>query len=83
MRLIVFIMKKLEKIEEKIKDLNAFRAVYHREFEIIEKKYFEGEISEEEFEKHKAGYEKKRGQIRGKIHILEEKLERLKKANPD
>ena len=67
-------MSKKDKIEYKIKDLNAIRAMYHRDLEEFEKKYKEKEISKEKFEKHKINYDKKREKIRKKIHSLEEKL---------
>lgn len=67
-------MSKKEKIEDKIKDLNEMRAVYHRDLEEFEKQHKENEISEEELEKHKINYENKKEKIRIKIHRLEEKL---------
>jgi len=67
-------MSKKDKIEDKIKDLNEMRAVYHRNLEEFEKKYKENEISKEELEKHKINYENKKEKIRIKIHRLEEKL---------
>ena len=67
-------MSKKDKIEDKIKDLNEMRAVYHRNLEEFEKKYKENEISKEELEKHKINYENKKQKIRIKIHRLEEKL---------
>ena len=63
-----------EKIEDKIKELNAVRAMYHRDFEEYEKKYDKHKISTKEFEKHKRKYEKQREDIREKIHKLEKKL---------
>ena len=67
-------MSKKDKIEDKIKDLNEMRAVYHRNLEEFEKKYKENEISKEELEKHKINYENKKQKIRIKINRLEEKL---------
>ncbi len=67
-------MSSKDKIEDKIKDLNSMRAMYHRDFEEFEKKYNEKEIPKEQLEKHKIIYEKKREKIRIKIHRLEEKL---------
>jgi predicted DNA binding CopG/RHH family protein len=72
-------MSKKEKIEDKIKDLNATRAMFHRDFERFEKQYKDKDISKEEFKKHKINYEKKREKIRIKIHALEGKLEQLRK----
>jgi len=74
-------MSKKNKIEDKIKDLNATRAMFHRDLEEFERKYKEEEISKEDLEKHKINYEKKREKIRNKIHSLEEKLEKIRK-NP-
>lgn len=71
-------MTKKEKIEEKIKKMNEIRAMYHRRFEEIEKKYKTGALSEKDFEKHKQKYEKRKEKIRQKIHLLEEKLAALK-----
>ena len=72
-------MSKKDKIEDEIKNLNAIRAMYHRDLEEFEKKYKDKEISKEDFEKHRINYDKKREKIRKKIHILEEKLEQLRK----
>lgn len=72
-------MSKKDKIEDKIKDLNATRAMYHRDFEEFEKHYKEKKISKDEFDKHKNNFEKKREKIRKKIHKLEEKLEKINK----
>jgi chromosome segregation ATPase len=69
----------VNKIENKIKDLNEIRAIYHRDLEEFERQYNEKEISTKQFEKHKIDYDKKREKIRKEIHILEEKLEQLKK----
>jgi predicted ribosome quality control (RQC) complex YloA/Tae2 family protein len=68
-----------DKIKDKIKELNAVRAMYHRDFEEYEQKYYDHNISREAFEKQKRKYEKQRETIRRKIHKLEEKLERLGK----
>ena len=62
------------KLEDKIKKLNEIRAMHHRRFEEIERKYRSGEIAEKTFEKYKMRYEKKKDNIRRKIHRLEEKL---------
>ena len=53
-------MRKKDKIEDEIKNLNAIRAMYHRDLEEFEKKYKDNEMSKEEFEKHKINYDKKR-----------------------
>ena len=71
-------MNKKDKIENKIKDLNEIRAMYHKDFVEFEDKYKEKEISKEELEKHKINYEQKREKIRNKIHSLEEKLEKMR-----
>ena len=63
-----------EKIQDEIKELNAIRAMYHREFELFEDRYHRNEISEKDLEKHKIKYEKKKEKIRVKIHKLEVKL---------
>ena len=52
-------MDKKKKIESKIKKLNAVRAIYQRDFEEIERKYKENEISKEDFERKKKKHEMK------------------------
>jgi uncharacterized protein YPO0396 len=74
-------MSKKDKIENKIKDLNEMRAVYHRNLEEFEKQYKENEMSKEELDKHNIKYEKKREKIRKKIHTLNEKLEQMRKTS--
>jgi hypothetical protein len=64
-----------EKIENKIKELNSFRARYQRDFKEIEKKYNDKNISEKDYEKHKRKHELKMEKIRVKIRQLEEKIE--------
>jgi len=65
-----------EKIEDKIKELNSFRARYHRDFKEIEVKYSDKNISEKDFEKYKRKHELKMEKIRVKIRQLEEKIEK-------
>ena len=64
-----------EKIENKIKELNSFRARYHRDFQEIEIKHNNKSISEKDYEKHKRKHELKMEKIRVKIRQFEEKLE--------
>ena len=64
-----------EKIEDKIKELNSFRARYHRDFKEIEVKYNNKKISEKDYEKYKRKNELKMEKIRIKIRQLEEKIE--------
>ncbi len=64
-----------EKIENKIKELNSFRARYHRDFQEIERKHNNKSISEKDYEKHKRKNELKMEKIRVKIRQFEEKLE--------
>jgi len=73
-------MNDKSKIEDKIKDLNAMRAIYHRDYETFEKQYKNNEITKDQFEKHKNTYEKKRDKIKIKIQALEEKLEKIRKT---
>ena len=68
-----------EKIENKIKELNSFRARYQRDFKEIEAKYNDKIISEKDFEKHKRKHELKMEKIRDKIRQLEEKFKDMKK----
>ena len=67
------------KIENKIKELNSFRARYQRDFKEIEKKYKDKIISEKDYENHKHKYELKMEKIRFKIRQLEEKFEDMKR----
>ena len=67
-------MKK-EKIESEIKELNAIRAMRHRDFNEIEKRYDRKEISDKSFEKHKQKYDSRIEKIKDKIRKLEEKHE--------
>jgi len=60
-----------EKIDQKIKDLNEVRGIYKRDFEEIKKKFDDGEVSKDYFEKKKKKYDKKFEDIRQKIHELE------------
>jgi len=60
-----------EKIDRKIKDLNEIRSIYKRDFGEIEKRYKNGEVSEDYFAKKKSKYDKKFEDIRKKIHNLE------------
>ncbi len=60
-----------EKVDQKIKDFNEIRGIYKRDFEEIKKKYEDGEVSKDYFEKKKKKYDKKLADIRDKIHALE------------
>jgi len=64
-----------EKIESEIKELNAIRAMRHRDFNEIEKRYDRKEISDKSFEKHKQKYDSRIEKIKDKIRKLEEKHE--------
>jgi hypothetical protein len=68
-----------EKTENKIKELNSFRARYQRDFKEIEAKYNNRIISEKDYEKHKRKHELKMDKIRHKIRELEEEFEDMKK----
>ena len=63
-------------IENKIKELNAIRAMFHRDFIEIERRFNKKEISDRIFEKHKRKYDSKIGKIKEKIRKFEEKNER-------
>ena len=63
------------KIESEIKKLNAIRAMRHRDFNEIEKRYDRKEISDKSFEKHKQKYDSRIEKIKIKIRKLEEKHE--------
>ena len=64
-----------EKIESEIKEFNAIRAMHHRDFKEIEKRYNKKEISDKNFEKQKRKYDSRIEKIKGKIRKLEEKNE--------
>lgn len=68
-----------KKIESEIKELNAIRAMRHRDFKEIEKKYNKKEISDKTFEKLKRKYDSRVEKIKGKIRKLEEKHENKKR----
>jgi len=68
-----------DKIENKIKELNSFRARYHRDFKELEVKFNDRIISEKDYENHKRKHELKMDKIRDKIRQLEEKFEDMKK----
>jgi hypothetical protein len=67
-------MMKREKIDSEIKDLNSTRAMYHKEFMSVEKKYHDKKISKKDYEKYKRKYELKNEKIKSKIRLLEEKM---------
>jgi hypothetical protein len=62
-----------EKIESEIKELNAIRAMHHRDFKEIEKRYNKKLISDKNFGKQKRKYNSKIEKIKEKIRRLEEK----------
>jgi archaellum component FlaC len=64
-----------DKIESEIKELNAIRAMHHRDFKEFEKRYDRKEISDKSFEKHKQKYDSRIEKIKDKIRKLEEKHE--------
>jgi len=68
-------MTNREKIENKIKELNSFRARYQRDFKEIKAKYNNKIISEKDYEKHKRKHDIKMDKIRHKIRELEEEFE--------
>ncbi|MBN2603635.1 MAG: hypothetical protein JXA91_05855 [Candidatus Thermoplasmatota archaeon] len=70
---------KMEKIDSKIKDLNAIRAMHQRDFEDVEKEHREKKMSDKDFEKHKRKHELKMEKIKLKIRKLEEEIALLKK----
>ena len=66
-------------IENKIKELNAIRAMYHRDFIEIEKKFNRNEISNKTYEKHKRKYDSKIGKVENKFRKLENKNEKTRR----
>ena len=71
------IADKKKKIENKIKKINAVRAIYQRDFEEIEKRYKENEISKKEFEKKKKKHLARMEKFKEKIRNLDEELSQL------
>jgi hypothetical protein len=65
-----------EKIEKQIKELNAIRAMHHRDLKEIEKRYNRKEISDKTFEKYNQKYDLRIEKIKIKIRKLEEKSEK-------
>lgn len=65
----------MEKNESEIKELNAIRAMRHRDFKEIEKRYNRREISDKTYEKLKRKYDSRIEKIKEKIRKLEEKNE--------
>ena len=63
-----------EKIESEIKELNAIRAMYQRDFREIEKKFNNKELSDKNFKKHKRRFDSRFEKIREKIRKLEKKI---------
>ena len=74
-------MSEKSKIEDKIKDLNEIRAIYHRDFDEIEQQFYEKKLSNKQYDKHKIHFEKKKEKLRKEIHKLEEKLERINESS--
>jgi hypothetical protein len=64
----------IKKIESHIKELNAIRAIHHRNFKEIERKHREREISDKNFEKHKQKHDSKIEKIKVKLREFEEKF---------
>ena len=65
-----------EKIESEIKELNAIRAMRHRDFNEIEKRYDRKEISDKSFEKHRQKYD-------SRIEIIKDKIRKLEEINEE
>lgn len=64
-----------EKIESKIKELNAIRAIHQGDFKEIEKRHQRREISDNTYEKLKSKFDTKINKIKEKIRKLEVKNE--------
>ena len=62
------------KIESDIKELNAIRAMYKRDFNEIEKKYHVKKISDKTYNKQKHKFNIKIEKIKNKIRDLEKKI---------
>ena len=67
-----------EKIVEKIKELNSFRARCKHDFKVIQEKHKNHEISDKDFEKHESRFHDRYEKYRLEISDLEHKLNELK-----
>ena len=63
-----------EKIDGKIKELNAIRAIQQRHLNTIEKDHKAHKITDSSYEKHKQKYETKIEKIKKQIRDLEKKM---------
>jgi hypothetical protein len=69
---------KVEKIEHKIKELNAIRGEYRAEVDEAEAHFKKRKISKEEFDRIKSKCEEKMGHINDKVKACHEELHALR-----
>ncbi len=67
-----------EKLEHKIKELNAIKAEYRQELEEAEKQYKQGEIDKAHLDRVRARTEEHIERINEKIRVAREKLQEKK-----
>ena len=68
-----------DKILEKIKELNLFRARYNRDFKEIQEKHKNHELSDNDFKKHESSFHKNYEKLRLEIQELNHQLNKLEK----
>ena len=61
-------------IDNKIKELNAIKSIFHRDFIDNERRFNKKDISNRIFEKHKLKYDSKIVKVKNKKRKLEEKI---------
>ncbi len=69
---------KVEKVEHRIKELNAIRGEYRAEVDEAEAHYKKRKISKEEYERIKSKCEDKMAQITEKVKACHEELHELR-----
>lgn len=68
----------VEKLEHKIKELNAIKAEYRHELDEAEKQFKKGEMDKAQLERVRARTEEHVERINEKIRVTKEKLQELK-----
>ena len=64
-----------DRLEHKIKELNAIRAEYRQELEDAERRYKKGDIDKAQLERMRRRTEEHLGRINEKIRVAREKLQ--------
>lgn len=68
----------LEKLEHKIKELNAVKAEYRQELEEAEKQFKKGEIDKAQLERLRERTDEHVERLNEKIRVIREKLHEMK-----